>query len=124
MVCKQHLQSSSFCYQYKNPAPVIESIELRGRFAQGTLDIISAPEGQRICFTASERLPHASIVVVINRDDGTGETLVLIPKANSETVFMSTWIPSKLQAFSAQLYILQSVVRREVLTFKVGSSIL
>jgi len=92
-----------------------EPVPVRGELAEGILEIIDTPEGERMRFTASRPIEDLDAAIVIKRPGGMVETLSLMP--NSGNRFVSSIAPAEPHEFDAELR-LQSGGRAEVLAFK------
>ncbi len=95
------------------PAPV----SVKGELAEGTLEIIDTPEGERMLFTATRASQDLEAHVEIKRE-GKLETLPLIRMADNPSRFTSLVAPEEPHEFDAELH-LRSGERTEVLRFRV-----
>ncbi len=99
---------------HHTPAPVA----LRGRLAEGVVEIIDTPEGERLRFFASRSTTGVAATVTIERDNGRIERLELIALAGSPSQFVSAAAPEEPHEFDAQLH-LQTVDQAEILPFRI-----
>ncbi len=82
------------------PAPV----EVRGKLAEGCIEIVDTPSGERLRFTATRGLPTLQAEVVIHRGGSPAhaETIPLADVAGG-VQFQSTVAPAEPHEFSAEL---------------------
>lgn len=99
-----------------DPAPV------EGDLAQGLLEIVETPSGERMRFTATRLALGAEAVVVIDRQDGREETLPLVPQAGNPSCLMSTGAPAEPHEFTARLHV-RAGDRVEVLPFRMAEPV-
>ena len=98
---------------HHSPAPE----PLKGELAEGIIEIVDTPEGERFRFTASRLAPGAEIVAVIHRPGGVSETLSLAPEAGNTLRRVSRDAPSEPHEFDAHLQV-RNAEREEVLPFR------
>ena len=96
------------------PAPVA----VKGELADGVLEIVDTPEGERLWFTASRVAAGIKAVVTIQRGHDRTETLELAALSGNPPRFVSAVAPEEPHEFDAQLH-LQADKRAEVLPFRV-----
>lgn len=89
-------------------------VPVQGELAEGILEIIDTPEGERMRFTASRHTDDLDAAIVIKRPGGATETLTLLP--NSGNRFISSTAPAEPHEFDGELRLL-SGNRTEVLPF-------
>jgi hypothetical protein len=82
------------------PAPVT----VRGKLAEGCIEIVDTPAGERLRFTATRMLPNLQAEVVIYRgsDPAHAEVLSLVDVANG-IQFQSSVAPEEPHEFAAEL---------------------
>lgn len=83
------------------PAPVA----VRGQLAEGAVEIVDTPEGERLWFTAFRAPKGLEAVVTILRENGRIETLELTALDGNPTRFASTIAPQEPHEFDAQLHL-------------------
>ena len=93
------------------PEPVL----IRGDLAQGVMEIIDTPEGERFRFTSSQRVPGLSAIATIRRAPAADEILELATLADG-TSFVSSSAPQEPHEFDASLQ-LTLADRSEVVPF-------
>ena len=92
-----------------NPVP------LCGDLAEGVVEIIETPQGERMRFTSLRPVPDLRVVVTIKRAPSPDEVLDLIP-VQGGTQFLSNSAPREPHEFDAMLQLRQDV-RSEALPF-------
>ena len=106
----QHLPAG----HHHAPVPVT----VRGELADGVVEIVDSPHGERLQYTASRTIAGLEAMVTIQRDNNRIETLSLTPVAENPARFVSAIAPEEPHEFDAQLR-LQIGHRSEVLAFRV-----
>ena len=96
------------------PAPVA----VHGELAEGALEIIDTPQGERIQFATKRATTGLTAVVCITRDAGLVETLTLGESRDDPTRFVSTAAPAEPHTFHGELALCVAG-RTEVLPFHV-----
>jgi cation diffusion facilitator family transporter len=96
------------------PAPVA----VRGKLAEGMLEIVDTPQGERMQFSAKRAVVGLTAVVRIKRDAGQVETLALNVSRDDPTKFMSTGAPQEPHTFQGDL-VLNVRGRSEAVPFRV-----
>lgn len=81
------------------PAPVPVS----GQLAEGVIEIIDTPDGERLRFTASRSETGLSANVTIQRDHGRMEVLRLAESSDDQNVFLSSVPPAEPHEFQAAM---------------------
>jgi Cation efflux family/Dimerisation domain of Zinc Transporter len=94
------------------PAPV----SVKGELAEGVIEIIDTPSGERLRFTKAWLAAGTETVVEIDRPGGKVETLPLLKLDNDSSRLQSTVAPEKPHEFAARL-LLRSGAREESLPF-------
>lgn len=94
-----------------------ELVSVRGGLADGTLQIIDSPEGERLLFTATRMAPGLEAHVEIRRD-GRKETLPLVWNP-TDARFTSLAAPEEPHEFDAELH-LRAADRTEVVIFRMA----
>jgi len=110
---KRGLSASGRAGHHHAPAPV----SVRGELAEGTIEIMNTPDGERMLFTATRTSQGLEAHVEIQRDKEL-ETLPLIRTAKDLSRFSSLVAPEEPHEFDAELH-LRSGDRTEVLRFRV-----
>lgn len=95
------------------PAPVPVS----GELAEGVLEIVETPSGERLRFTAARLTAGTQAVVMIDRPGGRVETLPLAAADNDSSRLLSADTPAEPHEFAARLLLRQGA-RKEVLAFR------
>ena len=90
---------------------------MKGQLAEGTLEIIETPKGERMLFTATWASQGLEAHVEIKREAKL-ETLPLMIMADNPSRFTSLVAPEEPHEFDAELH-LRSEDRAEVLRFRV-----
>ena len=90
-------------------------VAVRGELADGVMEIIDTPQGERLRFTCSRQTSGLSAVATIQRDRAQGEVLELIEQRHG-TQFLSTAAPEEPHEFNAVLR-LQLNGQSEILPF-------
>lgn len=96
------------------PSPVT----VNGALANGILEIIDTPDGERLRFTPSRVTAEMRVFVTIQRGSARIETLVLAAPNGNPSMFVSAVAPEEPHEFEAELH-LQTDERSEVLPFRV-----
>jgi cation diffusion facilitator family transporter len=96
------------------PSPVT----VNGELADGVLEIIDTPDGERLRFTPSRVTVEMKAFVTIQRGSARIETLVLAAQNGNPSMFVSAVAPEEPHEFEAELH-LQTDKRSEVLPFRV-----
>ena len=96
-------------------APVPVSVS--GKIAQGVVEIIDTPNGERLRFTASRATPGLGVVAAIKRDNRI-EILPLTAQPDVPTVFLSSQAPEEPHEFDAELRF-DAQTELETVTFSV-----
>ena len=82
------------------PAPVV----VRGQLAEGCIEIVTTPAGERLRFTATQTRPNLQAEVVIYRDNHPAQTELLpLTEVADATQFQSTAAPAEPHEFAAEL---------------------
>jgi len=97
------------------PTPVA----LRGELAEGVVEIIDTPAGERLQYTTLQSVSGLRVVVKIARDDHRVEVLVLSKLPGTANQFLSAVAPEEPHEFDAQLC-LELAGRSEALRFHVA----
>ena len=95
-----------------------EPVAVHGEMAQGAIEIIDTPQGERIQFATTRATAGLTAVVCITRDAGLVETLALIVSRDDPTKFVSTAAPAEPHTFHGELA-LCAAGRTEALPFHV-----
>ena len=95
-----------------------EPVAVHGELAEGALEIIDTPQGERIQFATKRATAGLTAVVCITRDAGVVETLALNASLDDSTKFVSTAAPAEPHTFHAELALCVAG-RTEVLPFHV-----
>lgn len=96
------------------PAPVT----VRGQFAEGRIEIVDTPAGERLRFTATHARPNLQAEVAIFRDNDPARPEVLpLPEVTNASRFQSTIAPAEPHEFAAELR-LRNGSNSEVLPFR------
>ena len=77
-------------------------VAVRGELAEGVVEIIDTPQGERLRFTSSRPIPGLGVVATIQRHRPQGEVLELIEQQGG-TQFLSTSAPEEPHEFDAML---------------------
>ena len=85
--------------------------------ADGAVEIIDTPQGERMRMTARRQLDGLSARVIIDRGAALTETLELAPAATNRTEFTSAVAPAEPHEFHARLH-LAAADRSDVLQFR------
>jgi len=101
-------------HHHGTPAPVTIS----GQLADGVIEIIETPEGERLRLTVTRSSENLVATVTIQRDQGRIESLPLIQSADNRNWFLSSSAPEEPHEFSAQLH-LQEGSLAETLQFRI-----
>jgi len=97
------------------PDPVV----VRGALAEGRIEIIDTPSGERLRFTATQSPPDLHAEVVIYRDHPPAHTEVLpLVQMSNTAQFLSTVAPAEPHEFTAELK-LRNAETTEVLPFRI-----
>jgi len=95
------------------PAPVA----VHGQLAEGVVEIIDTPDGERVQFTASQAVAELQATMAIQRERGRIETLPLESLGGRPLRFISAAAPEEPHEFDAQLH-LRLGERSEVLPLR------
>lgn len=89
-------------HQQRHGAPV--PVYIRGKLAEGCIEIVDTPAGERMRFTATRKMQHLHAEVVIYRTSHPAHTEVLSLSGLSDGVqFESTVAPAEPHEFAAEL---------------------
>ena len=92
-------------------------VAIHGTLAQGIVEIVDTPDGERMQFTASRAPADLQATVAILRQNSRVETLVLAPLTGNPARFVGAVAPDEPHEFDAQLH-LQAGGHSEVLPFR------
>ncbi len=92
-------------------------VSVRGQLAEGKVEIIDTPDGERMQFTASRAPKELAARVEIDRGNGHTETLALTAPVDDPLRFRSSTAPQEPHEFDARLR-LHAAGRSEVLPFR------
>jgi hypothetical protein len=95
-----------------------EPVAVRGNIAQGMLQIVDTPQGERIQFSANHAVVGLMAAVRIERDAGQVETLALNASRDDPAKFISTAAPQEPHTFQGDL-VLNVGERSETVPFRV-----
>jgi cation diffusion facilitator family transporter len=95
-----------------------EPVEVRGELAEGIVEIIDTPAGERLRFTAARSAPGLAVVARIQREGNQVEVLELLAESNAPKRFLSSVAPEEPHEFDARLC-LKAGDRSEALPFSV-----
>ena len=95
-----------------------EPVAVHGELAEGALEIIDTPQGERIQFATKRATAGLSAVICIARDGGVVETLTLNASRDDPAKFLSTAAPAEPHTFHGELALCVAG-RTEVLPFHV-----
>lgn len=95
-----------------------EPVAVRGKLAEGMLEIVETPLGERMRFSAECAVAGLTAVIRIERGAGQVETLALNATRDNPTKFMSTAAPQEPHTFQADL-VLNVGERSETVPFRV-----
>ena len=98
-------------------APV--SVRVSGELAEGVLEIVDTPDGERLRFTTVQSPIGTRIAAMIDRSGGLVESLVLAPQPGSTNTFLSSGAPTEPHEFDGRLCIYFGA-REEVLPFRMN----
>ena len=90
---------------------------MRGQLAEGVVDIIDTPDGERMQFTASRASVDLQAAVTIQREMSRTENLALTAFAGNPLRFVSAAAPAEPHEFDAELH-LRAGDSTEVLQFR------
>lgn len=93
-----------------------EPFQFRGKLAEGVVEIVDTPDGERIRMTVDGHAPGLSATIVIDRPGGAVETLPLSPLPADHHRFQSSLAPAEPHEFRAELHLLAGG-RTDVLPF-------
>lgn len=93
-------------------------VRVSGELAEGVIDIVDTPSGERLRFTAVRLTAGTEAVVAIDRPGGQVETLPLAALRDDRSRLLSAVAPAEPHEFAARL-LLRSAVHKEVLSFLV-----
>ncbi len=99
-----------------------DAVPVRGELAEGVMEIIDTPAGERFRFTATRLAPGAETVAVIERPGGVAEMLRLAPEAGDALRLVSSDAPAEPHEFDASLRI-RADGREELLSFRMTEPI-
>ena len=85
--------------------------------AEGVLEIVDTPDGERLRFTAKHLPAGTKVVAMIDRPGGRIETLALALQPGTTTTFFSARAPAEPDEFDARLCI-HFGAREELLPFR------
>ena len=94
-----------------------EPFKVTSALADGLLEIIDTPNGERMRLTVDRHVEGLRATVIIDRGSGKIETLNLAPVVGDHHAFMSGSAPSEPHEFDAQLR-LQTGDQKDVLPFR------
>ncbi len=94
-----------------------DPVPVRGELAEGVMEIIDTPAGERFRFTAARMAPGVEAVAVIDRPGGAAETLRLAPQAGNVLCLVSSEAPAEPHEFDARLRV-RAGGREEQLSFR------
>ena len=94
-----------------------EPFRIKSALADGLLEIIDTPNGERMRLTVNRRVEGLRATVIIDRGSSKIETLVLAPVAGNQHAFVSAAAPAEPHEFEARLR-LEAHDRRDVLPFR------
>lgn len=95
-----------------------EPVAVRGKLAEGVLEIVDTPQGERMQFSVERAVPGVKAVVRIGRDAGQVETLALIASRHDPAKFMSDVAPQEPHTFRGDL-VLNAGTRSEAVPFRI-----
>jgi hypothetical protein len=95
-----------------------EPVAVRGKIAQGMLQIVDTPQGERMQFSAKHAVVGLMAAVRIERDAGQVETLALNASRDDPAKFISTAAPQEPHTFQGDL-VLNVGERSETVPFRV-----
>lgn len=93
-----------------------DPVPVSGELAEGVIEIVDTPGGERFRFTAARLSVGTKVAVAIDRPGGRVETLPLAAFDNDSSRLLSTTAPAEPHEFDARL-LLQQGVHKEVLSF-------
>jgi cation diffusion facilitator family transporter len=93
-----------------------EPFKVGGRLANGQLQIVDTPAGERMLLTTSKRVEGLNAVVVIKRPGGVDEVLPLLQSKDDHGSYMSSAAPAEPHEFDATLR-LTAADQEEMLAF-------
>jgi cation diffusion facilitator family transporter len=94
-----------------------EPFTVASALADGLLEIIDTPHGERMQLTVDRHVEGLQAAVTIDRAGGNIETLTLTPAVSNPHAFISSTAPSEPHEFEAQLH-LKAGDRKVVLPFR------
>jgi cation diffusion facilitator family transporter len=94
-----------------------EPFRFRSKLAEGVLEIVDTPQGERMRLTLGEHRHGLTATVVIDRPGGEIETLPLAAVPNDHHCFQSSVAPAEPHEFSAELHLVADG-RTDVLPFR------
>ena len=94
-----------------------EPFRFVSRIADGLLEIIDTPDGERMRLTIERHVEAVTVIVSIDRAGGTVETLSLTPVVGNGLQFISLAAPAEPHEFEG-LLLLQAGGQKEVLPFR------
>ena len=105
MLWRRLKKRSSIHPHHHAPDPII----VKGKYIDGTLEIIDTPLGEKMRFTCHKSLSPISVKVEIDRENNQMEILDLVQSSEHKNIFLSTAVPGEPHAFSARfLYALEA----------------
>ena len=94
-----------------------DPFRFKGGLAEGVLEIVDTPDGERMQMTLNQPIPDLTAMVAIERPGSDEERLVLDAVAKNPRMFLSTIAPAEPLEFDAALH-LSVAGRRETLPFR------
>lgn len=98
-------------------APAPAPVPVSGELAEGVLEIVQTPSGERLRFTAARLTAGTQAVVAIDRPGGRVETLPLAACDNDSSRLLSAVAPAEPHEFDARL-LLQRGAHKEAPAFR------
>ncbi len=92
-------------------------VALRGELAEGVIEIVDTPQGERLTFAATRAVEDLEATVSISRDAGRTESLSLAASRAEPARFVSATAPEEPHEFDAEIH-LRAGARTEVLPFR------
>jgi hypothetical protein len=80
-----------------------EPVQVRTREAEGLLEIVDTPDGERMRLTLSRTAPDLEATVVIRRPGSVDEILGLAPVTGNRKTYQSSVTPAEPHEFDAEL---------------------
>lgn len=97
----------------------LDPVPVRGDLAEGVMEIVDTPDGERFRFSAARLAPDAEAVAVIDRPGNVAETLRLTPQNGDRYCLMSSEAPAEPHEFTARLQV-RAAGREEALPFRMA----